>query len=167
VRVRREGREWVWRLRDGQPLGEDEMAEGDVAQISVSSCAGLACLERARSKSPVHWTSFRLFFRTELGYFRYLGLCEPTPSFQERTMQTAGASELAYANTALLMALMERLAQRNVLSWGDLLVVVDDAVEAMKPQQSIASIAAAIRYIEQDIVRQINESTPLNERTPR
>jgi hypothetical protein len=37
----------------------------------------------------------------------------------------------------------------------------------MKPQQSIASIAAAIRYIEQDIVRQINESTPLNERTPR
>jgi hypothetical protein len=82
-------------------------------------------------------------------------------------MQTAGASELAYANTALLMALMERLAQRNVLSWGDLLVVVDDAVEAMKPQQSIAAIAAAIRYIEQDIVRQINESTPLNERTPR
>jgi hypothetical protein len=61
VRVRREGREWVWRLRDGQPLGEDEMAEGDVAQISVSSCAGLACLERARSKSPVHWTSSDCF----------------------------------------------------------------------------------------------------------
>jgi hypothetical protein len=33
VRVRREGREWVWRLRDSQPPGEDEVAEGDVAQL--------------------------------------------------------------------------------------------------------------------------------------
>jgi hypothetical protein len=28
VRVRREGREWVWRLRDGQPPGEDDVAQG-------------------------------------------------------------------------------------------------------------------------------------------
>jgi hypothetical protein len=26
------GREWVWRLRDGQPLGEDELAKGNIAQ---------------------------------------------------------------------------------------------------------------------------------------
>jgi hypothetical protein len=32
MRVRREGREWVWRLRGGQRLGEDEVAEGNIAQ---------------------------------------------------------------------------------------------------------------------------------------
>jgi hypothetical protein len=41
VRVRREGREWVWRLRGGQPLGKDEVAEGNVAQISVSRRYGV------------------------------------------------------------------------------------------------------------------------------
>jgi hypothetical protein len=75
-------------------------------------------------------------------------------------MQTAGASELGYANTALLSALMEMLVQRDTLSWSDLRAIAYDAVDAMRPQQNIAAIGAAIRYIEQAIVPQINQRTP-------
>jgi hypothetical protein len=79
---------------------------------------------------------------------------------RERAMQTAGAHELAYANTALINALMEMLVQRNVMTWSDLRSIAYDAVEAMRPMSHVVSIGAAIRYIEEAIVPQINERTP-------
>jgi hypothetical protein len=63
-------------------------------------------------------------------------------------MQTAGAQELGYVNTALIQALMKMLVERGVLTWGDMRIVADEALEAMKPQQNLIPIAGAIRYIE-------------------
>ena len=62
-------------------------------------------------------------------------------------MQTAGPSELGYANTALIMALFDVLASKGILTRTDLDTIVTDAINKLEPTRSIRSMEGGIELI--------------------
>jgi hypothetical protein len=72
-------------------------------------------------------------------------------------MQTAGAHELGYANTALLMALMNALVDKGVLEASDLRGIADDAEEALKAGANNTAVSGALSYLQKAIIPKINE----------
>ena len=62
-------------------------------------------------------------------------------------MQTAGPSELGYANTALIMALFDVLASKGILTRTDLDTIVTDAINKLEPTRNIRSMEGGIELI--------------------
>jgi hypothetical protein len=62
-------------------------------------------------------------------------------------MKTAGSSELGYANTALMLGLLDVLANKGVLTRSDLNTVITDAITKLEPGRNIASMDGAIGLI--------------------
>ena len=52
-------------------------------------------------------------------------------------MQSASASELGYANTALMLGLLDVLANKGVLTRSDLNTIIVDAISKLEPTRSI------------------------------
>jgi hypothetical protein len=70
-------------------------------------------------------------------------------------MITAGSNELGYANTALITALFDVLADKGILTVSDLATIVTDAIDSLEPDRNI--ISGAITFIEAAIVPQIRK----------
>jgi hypothetical protein len=62
-------------------------------------------------------------------------------------MQTAGANELGYANTALILGLLEVLANKSVLSRSDLNTILTDAIGKLEPTCNATSTGGGIEFI--------------------
>ena len=62
-------------------------------------------------------------------------------------MQTAESSELGYANTALIMGLLDVLASKGILTRTDLDTIVTDAINKLEPTRSIRSMEGGIELI--------------------
>jgi hypothetical protein len=62
-------------------------------------------------------------------------------------MQTAGPSELGYANTALIIGLFDVLASKGILTRTDLDTIVTDAINKLEPTRSIRSMEGGIELI--------------------
>jgi hypothetical protein len=62
-------------------------------------------------------------------------------------MKTGGGQELAYANTALQTALIDRLVENGTLAEGDRSKISEDAIKLLKPLEHLVAVAGAMRYI--------------------
>ena len=63
----------------------------------------------------------------------------------------SGSTELGYASAAIIVALINKLIQKSVISRPDAIEVMGDAVKAMQPGAASKGVAGAIRIIEQSI----------------
>jgi len=72
-------------------------------------------------------------------------------------MQTAGSSELGYANTALILGLFHVLASKGILTRDDLDVVVTDAIGELDSMRNISSVDGAIDFIK-SLLTEIREA---------
>jgi hypothetical protein len=66
---------------------------------------------------------------------------------RENIMQTAGPSELGYANTALIMGLLDVLVSKGILTRNDLDTIVTDAINKLEPTRNIRSMEGGIDFI--------------------
>jgi hypothetical protein len=64
---------------------------------------------------------------------------------------SSGASELGYANSALLIALLRELVAAKVLTPEGVKDVLDDGVDILGSAQTVASVSAGIRIIREGI----------------
>jgi hypothetical protein len=62
-------------------------------------------------------------------------------------MQTAGSSELGYANIALMLGLLDVLANKGILSRSDLNTIIVDAIGKLEPTRNIGSMDGGIEFI--------------------
>ena len=62
-------------------------------------------------------------------------------------MQTSGANELGYANTALLLALFDVLVEKGILATADLDTITTRAIGELEPTRNIRSVNGAIGFI--------------------
>jgi hypothetical protein len=72
-------------------------------------------------------------------------------------MQTAGSSELGYANTALITALFDVLADKGILTATDLEMIARTAIRNLEPTQHNISVNGAINFIKGTIIPQIRK----------
>ena len=62
-------------------------------------------------------------------------------------MQTAGPNELAYANTALILGLIDVLVNKGLLTRSDLNTIVTDAIGKLEPTRHVSSSDGAVELI--------------------
>ena len=72
-------------------------------------------------------------------------------------MQPADANALGYANTALITALFDVLADKGILTVSELEMVAAKAIETLQPDRHIKTINGAIAFIEAAIVPEIRK----------
>jgi hypothetical protein len=70
---------------------------------------------------------------------------------------SSGPSELGYASTAVLTALLDKMIQRGVLSRPDAIEALNDALDAMKVGQSSMGVAGGMRIIKESILPKIDK----------
>jgi hypothetical protein len=73
-------------------------------------------------------------------------------------MQPADANALGYANTALITALFDLLADKGIIAGTDIESVVTCAIESLEPDRHIASINGAITFIKSAVIPQIRKT---------
>ncbi len=73
-------------------------------------------------------------------------------------MQPAGPNELGYANTALVTALFDLLANKGLLTTTDLETIVTNAIQGLEPDQNISSVNGAITFIKAAVLPQIGKN---------
>jgi hypothetical protein len=66
---------------------------------------------------------------------------------RESIMHNAGSSESAYASAALMLGLLDVLANKGILSRDDLNTVIVDAISKLEPGRNIGSMNGAIELI--------------------
>lgn len=59
----------------------------------------------------------------------------------------AGFSELGYANTALMLGLLDVLASKGILTRSDLNTIMVDAISKLEPTRNVTSMDGAIELI--------------------
>jgi hypothetical protein len=64
---------------------------------------------------------------------------------------SSGANDLGYANSAILIALIRKLIDNQVITKNQATEVLDDAVSTLDEFGHIASIGATIRMIQSDV----------------
>jgi len=62
-------------------------------------------------------------------------------------MQTAGSREIGYANTALMLGLLDVLVNKGVLTRSDLNTIIVDAISKLEPTRSMGSMNGAVDLI--------------------
>ena len=72
-------------------------------------------------------------------------------------MQNVAPYELAYANAALVLALFDVLASRNILTRDDFDSILTDAISKLEPMQSINGTTGAIKFV-QSLLPEIRQS---------
>ena len=62
-------------------------------------------------------------------------------------MQIAGASQAGYANAALILGLLDVLANKGILTRSDLNTIIVDAISKLEPARNGKSMDGAIEII--------------------
>jgi hypothetical protein len=71
-----------------------------------------------------------------------------------------GSMELGYASAAIIIALINKLIQSDVISRSDAMGVMGDALKTMRPGAASKGVAGAIQIIEQSIVPNLRGAAP-------
>ena len=71
-----------------------------------------------------------------------------------------GSMELGYASAAIIVALINKLVQNNVISRSDAIEVMGDALKTIRPGAASKGVAGAIQIIEQSIVPNLRGTAP-------
>jgi hypothetical protein len=73
-------------------------------------------------------------------------------------MQPADANALGYANTALITALFDVLADKGILTVSELEMVATNAIDGLQPDSNIKSVNGAIAFIKAAVIPQIRKN---------